>query len=650
MRIRITAILAFLLLALCNNSFAQLKEFQSKNKKALKHFEEGKKYYEKKEDGNAIVSLKKSISADPQFIDPHMILGTIYYDARDFSTAAIYFKKAIEINPRYSSTNYYSLGSSYFKLGKYEEAIPAYKALLSFGRVHPELEKLGKRDLANCEFGAKAVRNPVKFDPKNLGASINTDEHEYFPAITGDEQTFLFTRNRRITNSRATQEDFYISNKENGQWQPSVNIGAPINTPMNEGAPALSADGLILIFTACEIHGDYGPDRRGYGSCDLFYTKRVGKNWVKPRNLGAPVNTQRWESQPSFSSDGKSLYFLAKRNGGYGDSDIWLTELQEDGTWSEPKNLGPKINTPGKEESVFIHSDNQTLYFASDGHVGMGGTDIYMSRRDENGEWGEPVNLGYPINTQGDENSLLVGATGEIAYFASDRDGGFGGLDIYSFEMPEHAKPYMVTYMKGKVFDKETTKPLEARFELIDLETGKVIVESFSNPGDGEFLVALPVNKNYALNASRGGYLFYSENFSLKSGGTAAKPTHRDVPLQPIKEGEVVVLKNVFFETASSALKTESKVELNKLVEFLQRNKTIKIELGGHTDNVGDKKANVVLSNNRGQSVADYLVEKGISSDRLSYKGYGDSQPVADNNTDEGRALNRRTEFKIVAK
>jgi outer membrane protein OmpA-like peptidoglycan-associated protein/tetratricopeptide (TPR) repeat protein len=631
---------------------AQTKELQSKNKKALKHFEAGKALYEGRNDEKAIVELKKAIAVDPEFIDPYIMLGDIAQFSQDFKSAAAYFKKAIEINPKYSSTLYYALGTSLMALGEYEDGLTNFKILLQFGRLHPDVEKKAKKNIKNCEFAITAIKNPVPFNPTNLGALVNSDEHEYFPAITADEQMLLFTRNRRNENDpqKSSQEDFYISIKENGVWQKSFNMGPPINTPMNEGAPTLSADGQTLIFTACEAFGDYGAGRKGYGSCDIFFSRKSGNNWSKPQNIGAPINTSKWESQPSFSSDGRSLYFVSSRPGGMGDSDIWMSKLNEDGSWTQPENLGINVNTPDKEESVFIHPDNQTLYFSSNGHPGMGGLDLYMSKRNPDGTWGPAINLGYPINTNGDENSLLVGASGVMAYFASDREGGYGGLDIYSFELPQEFRPQLVSYMKGKVYDKETKKPLEARFELVDLETGVLVVESFSNPGNGEFIVSLPTNKNYALNAFKNGYLFYSENFSLKESGTAVKPTNKDVPLQPIKEGETVVLKNVFFETASAELKDESKIELDKLVVFLKRNSSIKIEIGGHTDNVGDKKSNVILSNNRCKSVVDYLLSMKIDSNRLSYKGYGDTVPVADNNTAEGRALNRRTEFKIIEK
>lgn len=630
---------------------AQPGKYASSSKKAIKHFEAAKLFYESKENADAEEELKKALAVDPNFADAYILLGYIYYDLKEYKPSIEAFKKVIAIDPEFYPNIYFTLASVQIGIGLYEDAYPNFRKFLTYEKLNPELVKNARQDIKNCEFALTALKNPVPFHPVNLGSQVNSAEHEYFPAITADEKTLLFTRNRRDENSmKGTQEDFYISVKENNIWGAAYNMGSPINTPYNEGAPTLSADGQVLIFTACEVLGSYGPSRQGYGSCDIFYSKLNGEKWNKPMNLGAPVNTPSWETQPSFSSDGKTLYFISSRAGGIGQADIWMCTLSEAGGWSAPVNLGMKINTPEKEESVFIHPDNQTLYFSSNGHPGMGGLDIYVARKNEKGEWGDAVNLGYPINTYGEENSLLVGAKGDIAYFASDKEGGLGGLDIYSFELPPGIRPQLVTYMKGKVFDNESKKPLEAVFELIDLETGKVAVESYSNPGTGEFLVSLPVNKNYALNVSKGGYLFYSENFSLKETGTSAKPTHKDVPLQPIKEGEKVILKNVFFATASAELEKESKAELGKLVKFLEKNPTIKIEIGGHTDNVGDKKSNIILSENRCKSVYNYLIQYKISPERLTIKGFGDAQPVADNKTPEGRALNRRTEFMVISK
>ncbi|MEZ5083299.1 MAG: OmpA family protein [Bacteroidales bacterium] len=325
-----------------------------------------------------------------------------------------------------------------------------------------------------------------------------------------------------------------------------------------------------------------------------------------------------------------------------------MTYLNDKGDWSVPEMLPETINTKGYEGSVFIHPDNQTLYFSSDGHVGMGGMDIYFSRKDSLGRWGWPVNLGYPINTHKDENSILINAGGDLAMFASDRKTGYGALDLYSFELYEEARPQFVTYFKGIVFDEGTKSKLKARFELTDLKTGEVAITSFSNAGNGEFLVCIPTDKNYALTVSCDGYLFFSENFGISGTNTTQDPFLKDIPLKRIKAGEKVVMKNIFFETDKFELKESSKVELNKLIEFLNNNPTVKIEIGGHTDNVGSPEYNLELSLNRAKAVNDFLVERGIDQLRILYKGYGETNPIDSNETEEGRANNRRTEFKVI--
>jgi outer membrane protein OmpA-like peptidoglycan-associated protein len=411
----------------------------------------------------------------------------------------------------------------------------------------------------------------------------------------------------------------------------------------------LSADGQTLIFTACEVDGEWGKDRTGIASCDLFFTIKSGNGWSPAKNLGTMVNTGVWESQPSFSADGRTLYFVRGKNVGRGiqEQDIYYSVLNSEQKWTKAEKIPGKVNTIFEESSVMIHPDGRTLYFSSNGHSGMGGMDIYMSRMLPDGSWDKPINLGYPINTAGQEDSFQVTADGTFALFSSTREGGFGKADLYSFDMPESIRPKQVSYVKGVVSDKLSYKKLEAHLELIDLETGKVVVESYSNAGNGEFLVCLPTGKDYALNVSRSGYIFHSENFSLKNY-TSLKPYQLDIKLQKLRPGSSIVLNNVFFETNSFDLKPESKVELDKLAELMKLNPTMKFELGGHTDNVGADENNLTLSQNRANNVVKYLVSKGIPADKLVAVGYGESKPVDTNDTEEGRKKNRRTEFKIL--
>ncbi|NQY08712.1 MAG: PD40 domain-containing protein [Flavobacteriales bacterium] len=630
-------------------SFSQ-QQFTTESKKAIKSYQDALRLFNTKLYDQALAEVEKAISKDGAFVEAYLLCAYIYIDKNNAEKSIEFLEKGIAVSPSYFPTTFFTLATIEMSLGNYESAIKNYGFYLDRERADGRTRAIAKHQIDNCNFAIHAIKNPVPFKPVNMGPNINTKLAEYYPAITVDGKRFIYTR--RLPDARSSmmfQEDFYVSNNEGGAWQKSYNIGPPINTYMNEGAATISQDGKLLIFVGCEDENGYGADRNGHGSCDLFYVFKEGNRWSRPNNMGPVINSRGWDSQPSFSSDGRTLYFVSGRKGGLGGKDIWMSRLGKDNVWSVPMNLGPNINTKGGEESVFIHPDNRTIYFASDGHVGMGGLDIYMSKKDENGNWGKAVNLGYPINTSKNENSLLVDAKGQLAYFGSDRPGGLGGIDLYQFELPAQFKPELVTYMKGVVYDAKTKKKLRAKFELIDLASEKVMVESFSDGSNGEFLVSLPYNKNYALNVSREGYMFYSENFSLKES-SVNKPYLMDVPLQPIVEGGVVVLNNIFFETAAFDLKTASKVELKKLIEFLNANNSLIIEIGGHTDNVGSSASNKELSNQRAMAVRSHLIEFGIAANRISFKGYGDEKPVESNDTEEGRALNRRTEFTVISK
>lgn len=640
------------LIGFANSSIAQKqKPVSSTNKKAIKYYNEGKAYYDSRQNELAEVNFLSAIEKDPNFVEAELLLAYVYTEMIQYKKALKHYVRCIEINPKFFPETYSSAAAIQLKYGMYEKAKKNFESYLAFTGAPLMMKELAKDGLRDCNFAVEALKHPVPFDPINLGDKINSPLPEYFPSISVDGSTLLYTRR---LNSKMTytgfNEDFFVSKFDGKNWKQSVNV-APINSLTNEGAPSLSANGRFLIFTSCDnpVEG-YGRDRKGYGSCDLFYTYNIGDNWTKPKNLGSKINTRNWETQPSFSADGKTLYFV--RGVGRGQNrqqDIWTSVLTKEGVWADPVRLSKTINTKGVEESVFIHPDGKTLYFSSNGHPGMGGLDIYMSQKDDKGVWSEPVNLGYPINTFNDENSLLVSAEGNLAYFASDREGGYGSLDLYQFEMPEKARPNRVNYLKGKVYDARTKKPIPAQFQLIDLKTGELVVASFADEATGDYLVSLPINKEYALSASYDGYLFFSENFLLTEG-TAHEPFNKDVPLHKIEVDKTVVLKNVFFGTDEFDLKSKSKIELDKLVNFLIKNTTLKIELGGHTDNVGSVKSNQILSQNRAKSVYNYLIEKGIEATRLSTKGYGDAKPISDNSTPKGRAENRRTEFKIVAK
>jgi outer membrane protein OmpA-like peptidoglycan-associated protein/tetratricopeptide (TPR) repeat protein len=636
----------FLTLIIPQLLFAQAPELHTKSDKAKKHYQKAMEYYNLQKNELAANEFRKAIEIDPNFIEAHIVLAGLYQDIKNHESAIAEYKTALAIDPNFFPNNYYNLAESEVALQMFADARVHLKKLLNFSKLSPDIRKKGERLLASASFAEEAVKNPVPFAPKNLGPNVNTRFEEYLPTLTADEQTLIITvkmPDDTVQNNWSdASEDFYVSRKIDGKWQKRKNVGPPINTPANEGAQCISPDGQFLFFTLCN-----SPS--GMGRCDIYFSMKEGNQWGAPKNVGPPINSKHWDSQPSLSSDGNTLYFVSNRPGGKGEKDIWSSTLTKEGYWGTPANLGDSINTSESDMSPYIHPDNQTLYFASAGHPGMGKHDIFYTRMKKDGSFGTPVNIGYPINTSSDEFSLIVNSKGNLAYYASaDRKEGFGNLDLYSFDLYEKARPTLVTYVKGKVFDADTKKLLDAKLELMDLETSKVVAEIFSNAITGEYLVCLPANKNYAFNASRNGYLFYSENFSLKDPKNAEEPYLIDIPMKPIKAGEKVVLRNIFFETGKYNLKDESRAELNKLGDFLTKNPKVKIEVSGHTDNVGDEKMNQVLSLNRAKSVYDFLIKNGIAAERLTYKGFGESQPVDSNDTEKGKANNRRTEFKVL--
>jgi len=606
-----------------------------------KHYERAGKYLQIRDWRNALEELRRLQAKCPNFAEAYAIAGDIYADLGRYDSAFVNYERAIKANPNMEPTIYYLAGKTAFHIGEYDKAIKYLERFLQEPNLPPVIKEKAQKYLSNAKVAKDLVQNPVPFDPKNLGPNVNSKYSEYLPALTADEKTLIFTR-RLSRDGFMINEDFYISTRrEDGTWTPARPIGPPINTPQ-KGAQTISPDGRTIYFTGCNR-------KDGYGSCDIYVTQRIGNRWTKPINLGPPINTQYWESQPSISPDGRVLFFVSNRPGGLGGRDIWYSIKQGDGTWSEPKNIGPPINTTEDDFSPFIHTDGRTLYFASEGHPGMGKADIFVSRLQEDGKWSTPKNLGYPINTQNEESSLIVSASGRWAYFASDRLGGYGGMDLYVFELYEEARPTPVTYVKGQVLDAETGRPIQATLELINLNTGKLVSQTVSDPMTGEFLLSLPSGEDYGLHATAKGYLFHSEHFSLHDS-LAFKPYTLNIKLNPIKEGSSTILKNIFFKFDSYELTEESKHELDKLVRFLKENPTVKIEIAGHTDDVGSHEYNMTLSEKRAKSVYDYLVSQGISPDRLTYKGYGFTKPLVKDTTEEARALNRRTEIIILEK
>lgn len=614
--------------------------YTSQSTKAIKLYEAGSSEYRLKNLVLAEDYFLKAIEADSLFQEPYLVLAELYWDQGKLPLAISMYNSGLGINPMYFPSGYVNKGKLEIKTGNYETALESFQKYLSLEKKNTKKITEAKRGIEQVQFALHAIANPVPFRPIKLSENVNSSADEYWPALSADEQTLIITRLLEVPGTEKFQEDFYFSTAENNSWLPAQDAGAPLNTPDNEGAQSISANGRYMVYTVCNRPGIFGR-------CDLFFSEKTGDTWSEPLNMGKPINTASKETQPSLSADGRTVYFVSDRSGGFGSQDIWMSEQNASGQWSEPVNLGDSINTSGNESSPFIHHDNRTLYFSSTHHLGLGGSDVFRSVKHESGAWSSPVNLGYPINTYGEEIGFIVNARGNKAYYSSNRDS-LSGRDIYEFELYEKARPLEVSYLKGKVFDAQTLQRLKASFELFDLSDGKLVTKSFSDSRSGEFLICIPSNRNYMLNVSKNGYLFYSENFSLEGVFQLQQPYHKDIPLRKISVGSTMILRNVFFDTDSYQLKPASAFELNKVLQMLLENPTLRIEISGHTDNQGSETYNQQLSEKRAASVRDYLVSKGIPQIRLSVRGYGFSQPVDSNDTPEGRANNRRTELKIL--
>lgn len=618
-------------------STAQWYDPEKVNKKAGEIYGQA---YEEATAGNytaAFKHLDEALALDTRFVDVYLSRAGIYAELKNYAASVADFEKGLKMDSVYSKTYLLPYSISLAGIGKFQQALNAINEFLANPTLNQQSIKAGNYRKSVYSFALDYEKNhPVKdyvFAPVNLGDSINSKDLEYFPSLTIDGKKMIFTR--RI----GSDEDFYESSMVNGKWTNAKPLGGKVNTNLNEGAQNISQDGQLLIFTGCNY-----PE--GEGSCDLYFSVKTNNGWSEAQNLGPVVNTDFWESSPSLSPDKRDLYFASSRPGGFGGRDIWVVHRLPTGRWSRPENLGEAVNSNGDESCPFMHADNETLYFNSNGHPGYGMTDLFFSKKVNDSSWTVAENLGYPVNTIDDQGSLIVAADGKTAYYASDGGDSKGGLDIYSFQLREDIRPLKTLWVKGKVSDKKTNAGLPSAIELSDVKTGNII-SKLQTDEDGNYLVTLPVGKNYAFNVNRKGYLFYSDNFSLATNSPDSDFIV-NIPLQPIEKGATIVLKNIFFETGKFELKNESKSELDKLVTLLNDNPSVKIQIDGHTDNVGQEKDNQLLSANRAKAVVGYLLSKATNPQRLTYKGFGSTKPVAGNSTETGRALNRRTELSIT--
>ena len=576
------------------------------------------------------------LDKQPDIAEAHLRLGQVYEFQRQPARTRFHYQRAAALAPASAETAaaFQWLGRDTFQRECYDSAQVYLNMALAFYPERSNLALVTRKWLASARFAEKAMQHPLKIKKRSLGDTVNFLQAQFFPVLTADNETLIFTG---LTPER--DENMYITHRTKDGWDVPEEISKNINTINNEGTCTISADGRTLVFTACNR-----PDT--YGGCDLFYTKKEGKDWLAPQNMGDVVNSNHWESQPSLSADGSVLYFTSDRPGGVGKSDIWQSTRDSSGKWQAPRNLGSAINTPDEENAPFIHANGHTLFYASNGMPGMGGFDLFISQRTDT-LWNQPLNLGYPINTVADQVGMYISSDGKTAYYTDDRAEPKGRRAmLYEFEIPDTLQKMFVptSYIKGKVFDQRTDAPLEASLELYDLGSQKRVATFTSQPGTGEYLAVLNQNSEHALYVVKDGYLFKSLTFTASDSTPALR---LDIPLERAEKDRVEVLNNIFFATGAYALDEKSKLELQKLVAFLKNNPKLSIEISGHTDDVGGDKENLELSKQRAQSVANYLAESGIPKNRFSAAGYGETKPKAPNTTEENRRQNRRIEWRI---
>ncbi len=643
-RLFVIFILGFCLLSF--QSVCGQEEFSTDSKRAIKNYKMALNKYSQRDYSETLFFIDEAIKDDGLFVEAYLLKADLSKTTDNIAQEISSYRKVLNINPDFFIYTSFNLGVALYNNGEYKEALQFLKGFVNKNVGKEQVRKKAKRQIERCIVAIELVNNPVEFNPISVGKGINDLNDQYWPSLSLDGKTMIYTvlltDSSKISmyNQFAKQEDFYISTREDGCWQQSNPIGPPLNTSGNEGAHKVSADGKTIVFTGCNR-------RDGFGNCDIYFSFKENGQWTMPINAGRTINTPYSEKQPSLSPDGRFLYFSSNRPEGEGKMDIWVSEKIGNRYWTMPINMGDGINTDDDEVSPFIHPDNRTFYFSSSGHNGLGKKDIFYSRLDSIKEWSTPVNIGYPINTHLDEIGLIVDAKGELAYYSTNYNS--ESTNIFSFKMPNEVKPNAVSYLSGHIFDENTKEPLQSKFQLINLSYGDTVMQSSSNKKDGKYLVCLPSGFNYGLSVSHPGYLFYSINFNFNGMHSLVQPYELNIPLKRISIGNTVVLENIFFNSDSYDLLADSDMELMKIYEFAKFNPEIELEIGGHTDNTGTQEYNISLSEKRAKAVYDYLIEKGISAHRLTYKGYGQNKPIIANDSVEDKAKNRRTELKVIS-
>ncbi len=630
---RLFSVLLFVAISI--TSFSQ-GGLSTQNKKARKLFEKADKKYKERSFYDALSLLEESVQADPNFFEAHIRMGSLYKAIGQEDSVYTKYQAYLNTAPDPIASVIERLAHMAFDRGEYEKA---EKYLTKFLTVIPEKKNsddivlLSKSlDFAKNQINSYKGNTSVKVLPDN----INRFKLQYLPSITIDNSAIFYTKRDHISGD----EDIVVSYSQGGEWLPAESVSSKINSHLNEGACSVSADGRIMIFTSCD-------KRDSYGSCDLYISKKTGSSWSKPKNLGKPVNSRYWESQPSLSSDGKTLYFSSNRTGGKGGRDLWVTR-NKNGKWSQPINLGVNINTRKDETTPFIHPDNETLYFSANGYPGMGGYDLYKSSLADS-LWLEPTNIGYPVNTHKDEVAIIIASDGETGYFAKEEQKNFEILDskLVSTTLLKEARSKKTTFIIGKVVDAESLEPIRAEVQIVELLRNKNVYLSESDSLTGLFYMVLPLDLKLAAYVKKKGYLY--SDYSFETSGTSTNNSDTlTIMLNKVEEGKSIILKNIYFDFDSYDLKAESKSEIENAFQMLIENPRIIVEIAGHTDNVGSPVYNLDLSTKRAKEVYNAFIDRGIDPSKISFKGYGQKLPRASNDTEEGRKSNRRIEFRVL--
>ncbi len=625
------------------------------DKKTEKLYNDAMGMFKKKNYSQASLALRNVLKEEPECVDAYYVLGLINFKKANanLTEAWKYFMETIKRCPGYDPYAYYYLGEISYVDEKFDTVVRFMTEFLKdVDKIKSDADYNRAVELLRySRFYLEMIRNPVPFRPKVV-EGISTTENEYLPILSPDNQMAFFTREKKFPGDKNSvvptprmKEKFMFSLLgSDGEFTLGEEMPEPFNINDNEGGATLTADNNNLYYTVCKF-----DKVKRYLNCDIYFSEYINEEWTPIRSVSRKINLAgSWESQPSISADGKILYFISDRIGGFGGYDIYRSFKNDSGEWGTPINLGPVINSTSNEKSPFIHPDGKTLYFSSDGWTGLGGYDIFISRMNDNGTWSKPKNIGFPINSPDDEVGFFVSTDGTKGFFASNKFSGMGGWDLYSFDLYDEARPEKVLFIKGTVKSESDMEPVKAKIELTNIGT-KTTSQIPMDTMTGKYVAVTPFNSDYIMTIKKEGYV-YESKYIARIDSTFKAPAEINMEIKPIELNKSYRINDVYFGFNSYDLTSESKVVLDQLIGFLEENTSIFIQIQGHTDNIGNDAANLKLSSDRAKSVYNYLIEKGIPVKRLTYKGFGESMPVETNNTEEGRAKNRRTVFVITEK